>query len=532
MTEPPAPQARWLPFVAALVFAVAHTQPPLYYSNQNQYFLHGLAQAGYGDLSRDWLANTTDPTPFFSTGIELAYPIGTWTYHAMFFALLLVYFGSLWGIASALPFFPRTVAGQLMFAAGLIAVHAGIVRAGSVAAIGVDYPWYFQAGVANQYLLGAGLQPSVFGVLLLTALAGFMRRDRAEVAGAGAFAGLACVFHSTYLLPAGLLVAGMFVGSRLAGRKRDAIIVGSVPLLCVIPIIALTIVFFGPTDPDRFAEAQRVIAWVRIPHHSDVNRWLDWVAVGQLVWLTGGIVAFRRTPLFIPLVVAGVLSLALTLVQIASGNATLALMFPWRLSAVLVPVSTVAAAACLARLAENQLPTTPLIAGSVLAMGGCVIGAVVVYMNGLAYQETTAEADLVVRAAELRNNGDVYLLPSGFPKAPTSRGSASSSFVPIKQSNTPAIFELQRFRLGTGAAVYVDFKSIPYRDDEVLEWHRRVTNSARWYATPDWDTSGVLNEVIAEGLTHVVVPSNTAVESNRLELHLDAVAYRVYRIVK
>ena len=32
----------------ACIFAVAHTQAPLYFSNQNQYFLHGAAAAGKG----------------------------------------------------------------------------------------------------------------------------------------------------------------------------------------------------------------------------------------------------------------------------------------------------------------------------------------------------------------------------------------------------------------------------------------------------------------------------------------------------
>src|SRR5438045_9149401 len=45
----------------AVLFAVAHTQSPLYYSNQNQYLLHGLANAGVGYLNEDWLANTRDP---------------------------------------------------------------------------------------------------------------------------------------------------------------------------------------------------------------------------------------------------------------------------------------------------------------------------------------------------------------------------------------------------------------------------------------------------------------------------------------
>lgn len=529
MTDAPAPQPRWLPIIAALVFAVAYTQPPLYYSNQNQYFLHGLAMAGYGDLHRDWLANTADPTPVFSRSAAFAFRyLGPWSFHAAFLALLVVYFLSLWRIAKVLPFFPRTAVGQMAFAALVIVAHAGIVRAGSVAFVGVDYPWYLQAGVANQYLIGAGLQPSVFGVFLLTAIAAF-------VSGRQAFAGVcmvvACVMHSTYLLPAGLLVVGMLIGAWRTNRKH-AVMLGTVALVGVLPLILYTVAAFGPTDAERFAEAQRVIAWIRIPHHTDVNRWLDLVAGLQLVWLVVGVIAVRRTVLFLPLLVASVLGLVLSLIQFATGDATLALLFPWRISAVLVPIATAVVAAGSARFAEQRMPEQALgLLGSVVRIGA-ICGAGAVYWHGWGYQETNAEAELVRRVAELRQPGDVYLLPSGFPKPPSARGSASSSFVPIKQSDTPAIFELQRFRLGTGAAVYVDFKSIPYRDDEVLEWHRRVTNAARWYATPDWDASGVMNEVIAEGLTHVVVPAGANVRSVRLELKSDGTAYRVYRIVK
>src|SRR5579883_3127440 len=52
--------------LSAVAFAAAYGQAPLYYSNQNQYFLHGLAAAGDGQLRADWLARTADPTPVFS----------------------------------------------------------------------------------------------------------------------------------------------------------------------------------------------------------------------------------------------------------------------------------------------------------------------------------------------------------------------------------------------------------------------------------------------------------------------------------
>ncbi|HET6572321.1 MAG TPA: hypothetical protein VFG68_01875, partial [Fimbriiglobus sp.] len=400
MTPPPAP-GRWVPLVGAVLFAAAHTQPPLYYSNQNQYFLHGLAAAGYGDLGRDWLANTADPTPAFSAFVALAYrTLGEWPFQAAFVVLLIVYFLSLWAVVAVLPFRPVTTAGRAALAAVLIVVHAGIVRAGSVWLVGVDYPWYLQAGVANQYLLGPGLQPSAFGVLLLAALAAFAH---GRPMAAGLLAAAACAMHSTYLLPAGLLVAGMMC-SPLAPRAdsedrsrserttfRAALVTGAVALLGVLPVVAYTLAVFAPTDPVRFAQAQAIIAWVRIPHHTVVSQWLDGVAALHLVWLAAGVVAFRRTPLFVPLAAAAVLGLALSVVQVLTESATLALLFPWRVSAVLVPVATAAAAAGLARLAERTVPPRLLLILSGLMAVGAVVGAGVVYWNQLGYQQTAAE---------------------------------------------------------------------------------------------------------------------------------------------
>ena len=520
--------ATWLPFVGAILFAIAHTQPPLYYSNQNQYFLHGLAAAGVGDLRSDWLANTVDPTPAFSFGVAWEYKaLGEWPFHAAFFGLLVVYFLGLWGIATALPFVPRTRVGRAALVAILIVAHAGIVRAASVALLGVDYPWYLQAGVANQYLLGAGLQPSVFGVFLLLSLAAFAH-DRPAVAGV--LAAAACAIHSTYLLPAALLIGGMVVTLLAMGRRRAAAACGGSALAAVAPVVAFVLTAFAPTDPLSFAEAQRILAWERIPHHTNVSRWLDGVAGFQLAWIALGLGLLRRTGLFVPLAVAATCALVLSLVQVVTGDATLALLFPWRVSAVLVPVATVTVAAGLARQADRWQPQVVL-AVSILASLVAVLGCLMVYRWDLGYQGSAAEDRLLEFVAKTHRAGDLYLLPTTFPGPPSGWGSTSSSFVPVSQTGRPAIFELQRFRLATGAAAFVDFKSVPYRDDEVREWHRRVTSCERWYETQDWD-DGVIGEVERVGITHVVVPAGIVIRSQRLMLLHDDPAYRVYRLLR
>ena len=140
-TSPPRFSVPWLAVIASILFAISHTQPPLYYSNQNQYFLHAAARAGAGDLSSDWLANTTDPTVLFTLGAQfLLQTLGEWSIQAVFFALLMVYFGSLWAIVVKLPYTPVTTAGRWLLAAGIIAIHAGITRATSVAICGPICP--------------------------------------------------------------------------------------------------------------------------------------------------------------------------------------------------------------------------------------------------------------------------------------------------------------------------------------------------------------------------------------------------------
>src|SRR5437588_2119933 len=83
----------------SLIFGISYTQAALYYSNQNQYFLHGLAAAGRGDLDQDWLATTKDPTPLFSVGVALtASYLHEWFFYLYYVLILGLYFHSLVGV--------------------------------------------------------------------------------------------------------------------------------------------------------------------------------------------------------------------------------------------------------------------------------------------------------------------------------------------------------------------------------------------------------------------------------------------------
>ena len=116
----------------------------------------------------------------------------------------------------------------------------------------------------------------------------------------------------------------------------------SSPLAIAGPVAAYQYATFGPANEDLFRIAQQIIAEERIPHHARPARWFDAAAGFQVGWIVIGLIALRRAVLFVPLTVVTLLTAAGTGAVLATHQPTLELLFPWRVSAVLIPVATAA----------------------------------------------------------------------------------------------------------------------------------------------------------------------------------------------
>lgn len=477
----------WFLLLASL-FALAYNQAPLFTSNQNQYFLHGYAAAGYGTLSEDWLANTADPTPVFSFLVMVTIRLlQSETLFFVFYALLMgIYLFSLFGILEHV--FPLRASRliTIVFIAITIGLHSTLLRYLLMRLFDGDWPYLFEGGVAGQRLLGPVFQPSTFGVFLLLSMYLYLK-DRKSLAILSAV--LAATVHPTYLLSAAALTLAYLVETLLREKKLwPALRLGLLALAAVTPILVYTYVNFWGSDPRIAAEARQILVHIRIPPHAIVADWFNATVVVKLIFLGLALFLARRSRLFPLVLIPAIIAIGLTIVQVVSGNDALALIFPWRLSTWLVPLSVGLLAAWLVTRTVAHIPVKwerATWALSLTAIGLLVAAGIV--RTRLEQVESDAMSQRPVEAyvASHRLPGQVYLVPS-------------------------KVFD---FRLEAGVPIYADFLSIPYRDGDVITWNARFGMSNYFYQRASCEK---LDELRYNGVTHVVIPSDFPVECPQL----------------
>lgn len=489
-----------VPVIGCLLFTGAHKQLPLFSGNQDTYFLWGLARAGYGQLSSDWLANQTDPVPAFSTLVCLVESVGArWAFYALHGLLVAAYALSLFLIVRLLLSKRSSVVPLAAASALLIHIHepwlwnGWVQRLPGVLSRALTMPDRLSStltsGVAGQDVPGVVLLPSAFGVLLLVSLVLFIsRRELAAVA----VAALAAAIHPTYLLQAAILAAGFVTALLVERRRMRAVRVSVLAFLLLASLGALTLMRLGSSGADARATAEWVLYTVRIPHHADITAWAGADDLWRLLLVSAAVlVAWRYRRLRSVMLTSAVLAASLTAVQFWTGSKALALMFPWRASVWLVPTATAVllgrglhslSAIVRAKLSERRRGTCSralLVGAAAFALAACVLGILGTVHAAQGGASRHAVCDFV------RAKGDpagTYLIPLG----------------------------LQGFRLDAGVGVFADSKSHPYRADEIVEWFDRTKLAFEFYyaGSPEAGAVALYRIHREEPISYVVVDAD------------------------
>ena len=492
----------------SLVFGVIYAQSPLYSNNQNTYFLHGLAKAGYGYLSNDWTATRQETMPVFSWLVYFSYMI----FHSkvpfyIYYALLMgVYLYSMYDIMDLVFNLRKSKARTLLFLALFLAAHSAAMRFGLSRLVASESTFLLEGGVAGQRILGQVFQPSVFGVLLVLSISLFLRKkpfwSLVPIA-------VAVCFHPVYLLGGALLtIAYMWDIFHTEHSVKRPLLLGIVSLVLVAPALAYTIYMFSNPDPKLAQQALDVLVNFRNPQHALITSWLNWTVPVQALVLLGGLFVIRKTKLFTILLIVTAGVLVLTVFQAVTGNEWLAMIFPWRVSVLLVPMGTTILIAFGVTKFMDRMKSPLQVERwvslvSVLAIAGMIIiGAIRFQIESARQLENPALAMMNYVAAH-KSPGDLYMVPS----------------------------KMEEFRLITGAPILVDFKSTPDRDADVMEWYQRL-QLISWFYNGNPDPCQALKDVVVRyGVTHAVVEKgDTGTVCKSLPIVYKDAYYRIYAL--
>ena len=498
----------WLVWIGlAVLFMAITTQAPLYSSNQNQYFLHGMAQAGLGSLADDWLASTREPTPLFTLLVKwtfLLFKQPAWFY-VWYTILMGIYFYCLVHLTGGTRGQKMTGISWMLPVTLLLLIHSAALRFLLSRLLGTGWAFLFDGGVAGQRLLGTVLQPSAFGVLLIAALLRF--RDRHPFQ-AGILTASTAVIHPTYLLTSALMVLGFMVTLVVEEKSiKKPLQVGAIALVIVSPILAYIFTHFWGANPEEAAYAREILVYNRLPHHALASTWADLPAFFRVCLVIAALALTRKNRLlWIPLLTIFLGASALTLIQVVSGNEFLALVFPWRPSALLVPVSSSILvfkfSGWLLQKSDgwpNRMVHWLQIACITLMIFLAAAGGVAMQQAVQARQDAPS-APMTAWVREHSEPGDRFLIP----------------------------VNLETFRTSTLRPIYIDYFAIPYSDSDVIQWYHRVLAANKFYATADCNELFHLRD--DERLTHVVTETGSVQPDCRaLELVYQDPAYTVYR---
>lgn len=484
----------------SLLFAIIYAQSPLYTSNQNQYFLHGLANVGYGLLREDWLANSVDPTPIFSLLVYWSYRLlkTEAVYYGVYALLFGIYLWSLLGIVEVLYRIRISRTKTLTFLVLLLVIHSAGLRYLLSRLLGPDWTYVLEGGVAGQRLLGTVLQPSAFGVFLVLSLSLYLRGKFYPAILAIA---AAVYLHPTYLLSAAMLtIAFAWNEYRGNGRLAGAILLGVISLVLVLPVLWYVYVSFAASSPESVARAREILVEIRIPHHAIIGEWLSTSVLFQAAMVAFAIWLVRRSNLFRILLLLALLSAALTGLQVIIDSNGLALLFPWRISVVLVPLSASIIIAKSVFVIWHKFGTDTERLQNGISIAGMVVIVILTLVGATRFRldwerkVNGTETAMLGFVRDTRRSGEVYLVPT----------------------------KMQEFRLETGAPIYIDFKSIPYAPEEVLEWRRRVLRADRFFREKS-EACEALEIFAGEGVTHVVLETGDPINGcdRLIEIYAD-----------
>jgi hypothetical protein len=439
--------------VSAIFFSIsAYNDFPA--SNQNNHALHASVLSGFTPaLSKDWLYKTIDPFPLATQITALFLKLGPGGVYLLYFVVIEAFMLAVMTFLHSRNDRRDVLASYLW--SGLTVLSALVL--GRLTGL--------SAGVAGQLILSSYWQPSEAGVLLIISVLLFASRWPVSSAVCAA---LAVALHPSIAFGALILVTAACVRLVVDRQWRECFILGGVFTLLVLPPVAYTIIQFMPTTGDFADRATHILAREKIPFHAIPMQWLTTLDILKvsMIAIAAYICRKQNGRLSSVISISLILGIAATVIFGFLDDDRLLLMFPWRVSAILAPIALIL---LVSAMLNGFLPQAwiynhqTFVLIPIISLAGLVQFMKIYhgYPGSLPgyWIESTVRSGVyniklqdkfdrmqVINWATSQNTTDLYLVPLDF----------------------------EQFRIKAGRPIFVDWKSHPFKDIEVIEWKRRI----------------------------------------------------------
>ena len=446
-------------FSLSVIFALTIQQFTLF-KGAFVVLIHALEIFNDNKLQNDWIANQTDHIPLFTYFNYIL---------IKFFSVKILYF---------MHFILLSLCALSLFLISK-SIYLNLEKSDFIIVwftffILIFHENSFFSGVAGQSIIDAGYQPASYGVLFFLGIYFFLiNKNFLSIL-------LICIsasFHPTYIIHSGFLVLGFSMYFFLFKKYSDLLKIFIYYSLLILPITIFVFFNFLNLDRDTTILGQEILM-KRIPHHADIHYWFSYKDIISIITFFISLILIRdKTKLFISLGIFGFCSIFVSIIQYFVEINSLALIFPWRSSVFLMPISSIIIISFLIdKFREKLLNKKRLI---------YVVFFSISIFFGLKSH--------ILENLNSNFEKKIFL----FNKIKKYYNEIDSILVPI---DTVSI------RLNTGLPIFINHKHHPFKHNEIIDWDLRLKLASNFYNAKNLDLQNkFLKEIIElEKISHIL----------------------------
>jgi hypothetical protein len=418
-------------------------------------------------LSKDWLANTTDHVILFSQITEFLYSLSPNLLYFVhgFFTLILI------------------------LSLCLISKKLGSNQFNKLS-LSIFFILFFiceiifkilNQGNGGHYILGHFYQPSIFGILIIVSILFFINKK--YIISIFCLI-LSAYFNPTYIFQCAILVVAYQLILFKDKSLKYSLFIGSLAFFLVIPLIYFTYYTFLTQPQDVLQKSQEILVYKRIalaalPIEFFYNYKL-WQCL-VLVFLAS-IVYRKNTNIVILLMIPIIITIFFVLIGYLTNNLTIILIFPQRSLAWLAPLALSLLIGRISTLIDYE---------KLFNISKDII--IIFFIFSLIFLAQRGVGKTIKAHYSLKENK----LHTFLRKLDYKDGSL---LIPI---------DYAEIRMNAGVPIFVDFESLAYKADELIEWDNRIQLAINFYnSTSKMQKMSILKKIMnKEKISYILFDS-------------------------